>query len=691
MDTKTRRSYGRRYVEKRIRQKRRHQRQMKIFLACMLIFAGVIVISAGKKEQMKVQNVKEDQVAAAELAGYLQAALLTPEETRKLVLPEVHDPLTGEDVQVVLQKLGMENSWDEFATFLQENGADSQEVGLSKAKNADSGEEVLPKAKEEDSQEEGIKQNLTRETWCKCYELLLEKLQVKDSVTEVELQYLGKVPEEQRIMADNGNYDCDLQSYQMAYGKRYVVYVQGNLILGIKSELTQKKNGAGKDAADSGASGNTEQGNGTVSITVPQTVRVLLTQDHGQKPEWQAVYVTGTGPWKLHANSGQTEQVFEANVFSDCGAWMIEHWVSEVTAEAADGGKICLTDENGTVKGSYDGALHIYQREGEAVYWVVNELGMEAYLYGVVPGEMPASFTPEALKAQAVCARTYAAMQVLGTAYEQYHADVDDTTACQVYLPENENQAATDAVNATTGQILTYQGMIASVYYFSTSCGYTTGLEAWQQEPLAYLGTQSLVLDASAIGDIDAFLKNGQVTAYDSASRFFRWKAVLQTGADDGKLLQSILTVADQRNGKVYLTDVAGAQTQDTSTFGACTGINITSRAESGCITDLCLNFAGGTAHIYNENAIRKILWSACVSLTDKNGNSADTFTMLPSAFFSMDAKENGTYEVYGGGLGHGIGMSQYGADGMAKGGMTYTEILEKFFPGTVLYRNGRE
>lgn len=691
MDTKTRQSYGRKYVEKRIRQKRRHQRQMKIFLVCMLIFAGVIVISAGKKEQMKVQNVKEDQVAAVELAGYLQAAFLTPEETRKLVLPEVHDPLNGEDVQGVLQKLGMENSWDEFAALLQENGADSQEEGLAKEKDEDSQEEILLKEKEVDAQKAVSPKNLTRETWCQCYELLLEKLQVKDSVTEVELQYLGKVPGEQRIMADNGNYDCDLQSCQMVYGKRYVVYVQGNLILGIKSELTQKKDGAGKDAADSGVFGNTEQGSSTVSITVPQTVRVLLTQDHGQKPERQAVYVTGMGTWKLHVNSGQTEQVFEANVVFDCGAWMAEQGISEMTAEAADGGKICLTDENGTVKGSYDGALHIYQREGEAVYWVVNELGMEAYLYGVVPGEMPASFAPEALKAQAVCARTYAALQVLGTAYEQYHADVDDTTACQVYLPENENRAATDAVNATAGQILTYQGMIASVYYFSTSCGYTTGLEAWQQEPLAYLGTQSLVLDAPATNDIDAFLRDGQVTAYDSESRFFRWKAVLQTGADDRKLLQSIQTVAAQRDGKVYLTDAAGAQTVDTSTFGACTGISIAGRADSGCVTDLFLNFAGGTAHIYNENAIRKILWSVCVSLTDKNGNSADTLTMLPSAFFSMVAKENGTYEIYGGGLGHGIGMSQYGADGMAKGGMMYTEILEKFFPGTVLYRNGRE
>ena len=654
-----RQSYGRRYVEKKMRKKRMQRMQMKIFFVCLIILSGVFVINAKKQDRMEGRNVKEDQVAAAELAGYLQAACLTPEETRKLVLSEVHNPLTAGDVQTVLEKLGMESNWDEFVTILQEKETDEQKVELQRV--------------------------ISREKWCQCYERLLEKLQVKDSVTEVALQYLGKVPGEQRIMANNGNYDCDLQSCQMLYGKQYVVYVQGNLILGVKNELMQKPDGGDKNAASRDASVNNGEEEKHGFLKVPQKVRVLLTQDHGQKPERQSVFVTGSNVWTLRAEGA--EETFEANTVSDCGVWMSEHRVTEVTAESADGGKICLTDENGSVKGSYDGGLHIYKREDTAVYWVVNELGMEAYLYGVVPGEMPSSFAPEALKAQAVCARTYASMQVLGTSYEQYHADVNDTTACQVYLPENENQAATEAVNATAGQILTFQGMIATVYYFSTSCGYTIGLEAWQQEPVAYLQTQDLRLDTSVTEDMDAFLRDGQVVAYDSESRFFRWKAVLQAGADNGKMLQILQTIAKQRDGKVYLTDVTGAQIQDTADVGSCTGISIANRADSGCVTDLCLNFAGGTAHIYNENAIRKILWSICVSLTDKNGNSADTLTMLPSAFFSIDAKEGGRYEVYGGGLGHGIGMSQYGADGMAKSGMSYADILTKFFPGTVLYQ----
>ncbi len=673
MDSKIRQNDWRRYVGKKMQRKRKYRLCIKIFLICVVIYAGVVIVGVGKQTESERGTEKMDQVAAAELAGYLQAACLTPEETRKLVLPKTHDLLTGEDVQNMLQKIGMENSWDDFVALLKKNEVNPEKVLLTKETEGDFEEEVL-------------QQNLTRKTWCQFYEMLLDKLQVKESVDEVKLQYLGKVPGEQRIIADNGNYDCDLQSCRMEYGKEYVVYVQKNLILGIKCECSQKNDGRAENAVNDEKTENIEQENNTASIMIPQKVRVLLSQDHGQNPERQSVCLTGNSMWKLSGNTGETEQFFAANEVSDCGVWMKAHGVSEVTAEAVDDGKLYLVDASGTGKNAYDGVLHIYQKEGMDIYWVVNELGMEAYLYGVVPGEMPASFAPEALKAQAVCARTYAALQVLGTSYEQYHADVDDTTACQVYLPENANQAATDAVNATAGQILTFQGMIASVYYFSTSCGYTAGLEVWQQEPVSYLGKNSLVTDADIPGDMDAFLQNWQLTAYDSESRFFRWKAVLQTESGDGKLLQNIQAVADQKDGKIFLTDKSGAQTQDTSAFGACTEISIANRTESGCVTDLCLNFSGGTAHIYNENAIRKILWSNCVSLTDKNGNRADTLTMLPSAFFSLRVSENGRYEVFGGGLGHGIGMSQYGADGMAKKGMIYADILEKFFPGTVLY-----
>lgn len=101
------------------------------------------------------------------------------------------------------------------------------------------------------------------------YERLLEKLQVKDTVSQVMLQYLGKVFGEARIMADNGNYDCDLESCRMEYGKKYVVYVQGNLILGICSQEEQKQT-EGKDS-EKAENRATEQG---TEVTDQITVRI---------------------------------------------------------------------------------------------------------------------------------------------------------------------------------------------------------------------------------------------------------------------------------------------------------------------------------------------------------------------------------------------------------------------------------
>ena len=131
---------------------------------------------------------------------------------------------------------------------------------------------------------------LSRAQWCMYYELLLDTLQVKDTVTEVEVQYLGKVPGEQRIIADNGNYDCDLQSCRMEYGKRLCGVCAGKVLLGIKQEedrRMQKRENIGRNSFR-------EQHRYEVGlITIPETVRVLLTQDHGQKPERAGVYVLG--------------------------------------------------------------------------------------------------------------------------------------------------------------------------------------------------------------------------------------------------------------------------------------------------------------------------------------------------------------------------------------------------------------
>ncbi|MFR5582503.1 MAG: SpoIID/LytB domain-containing protein [[Clostridium] scindens] len=119
------------------------------------------------------------------------------------------------------------------------------------------------------------------------------------------------------------------------------------------------------------------------------------------------------------------------------------------------------------------------RREGVVI---INELPVETYLCKVVPSEMPASYELEALKAQAVCARSYAYQQMAEYGYPEYEAHVNDSTDYQVYGNSQAQEASSQAVSETQGQVARFNGQIVTTYYYSTSCGKTTSLEAWGTE-----------------------------------------------------------------------------------------------------------------------------------------------------------------------------------------------------------------
>jgi stage II sporulation protein D len=114
----------------------------------------------------------------------------------------------------------------------------------------------------------------------------------------------------------------------------------------------------------------------------------------------------------------------------------------------------------------------------------VNVLPLEQYLYGVVPSEMPSSWAAEALKAQAVAARSYAvATRQLGAPY-----DVFNDTRSQMYLGiDHESPAATAAVNGTKKQVVLYNGAVATTYFSSTSGGRTESALNWTGKAVPYL------------------------------------------------------------------------------------------------------------------------------------------------------------------------------------------------------------
>lgn len=107
------------------------------------------------------------------------------------------------------------------------------------------------------------------------------------------------------------------------------------------------------------------------------------------------------------------------------------------------------------------------------VLHMISVVDMEDYLKQVVPSEMPRSFGVEALKVQAVAARTYAISDFLKGRYAALGFHVKDTTESQVYNNQVENEDANRAIEATRGEILVYQGVPIDAKYSSTSAGFT--------------------------------------------------------------------------------------------------------------------------------------------------------------------------------------------------------------------------
>lgn len=296
---------------------------------------------------------------------------------------------------------------------------------------------------------------------------------------------------------------------------------------------------------------------------------------------------------------------------------------------------------------SYDGALEIWS--GEEGMTIINELPLEDYLCKVVPSEMPSSYEEEALKAQAVCARSYAARQMTGMAYPKYHANVNDSTDFQVYNNSYTAETASNAVKETAGQVVWHQNEIAVTYYYSTSCGTTTTMEAWGTAPdegNAYL--QSVEVEEHGID-------------YEKELPWYRWCAEIPD-----QLMESLL--------EAY----AGKD------LGTLQSMEVTRRGPGGIALELTVTGSEDSVRIETENKIRTAFGGSGYQIRKNDGTVTDSRTLLPSAFFTIE-KRGDVYIVDGGGFGHGIGMSQNGANEMAKAGKTYKEILGLFYPGTVV------
>ncbi len=255
---------------------------------------------------------------------------------------------------------------------------------------------------------------------------------------------------------------------------------------------------------------------------------------------------------------------------------------------------------------------------------VLNRVDLEDYVASTVGGEMSPGWPEEALRAQAVAARTY----VLHEAGRRRHAawDVRATAASQVYRGmAAETRETRRATRSTAGEVLTYGGEPILAVFHSTAGGRTaTAAEVW--------------------GEDLPYLRVVEVEDEDEAPRTY-WRTPL----DREGLEEALGTVG------VFVGDVEA--------------ISVAARTESGRVKRLDVRGTLGRARV-ERKALRALLGSFG----------------LPSTLF--DIRESGDQLVFvGSGYGHGVGMSQWGARAMARKGASYERILARFYPGARLER----
>ena len=306
-----------------------------------------------------------------------------------------------------------------------------------------------------------------------------------------------------------------------------------------------------------------------------------------------------------------------------------------ITLDGGDEGITVTSIQRNYGNPTYKGILKIKKAENQEALYLINELPLETYLEGVVPSEMPSSYHQEALKAQAVCARTYAWKQIEDSCLEKYGADVDDSVNFQVYQNQAQAETTDDAVACTKGQVMTHNGELIQAYYFSTSAGTTSTDQIWGADSAA------------------PYLKS-VACRFDQDQPWGSWKVDIPWE----KLADS---TALYNKGKLQ-------------------GLLVTKKSESGAVTGLTVNTDLGSFLVEGEYDVRSFLTPAGCQIIQHDGSTTAGGNLLPSAYFTMEQKAGSAVYIRGKGYGHGVGMSQSGADQMAAEGYTWREILEYFF-----------
>ncbi len=281
---------------------------------------------------------------------------------------------------------------------------------------------------------------------------------------------------------------------------------------------------------------------------------------------------------------------------------------------------------------------------------LVQKIEVDDYLAGVLPYEIGPNSPLEALKAQAVIARTWGIFNSDRFNMDKYHLCV--TTQCQVYKPPKiTNKKVQQAIEATSNLILTYGNKPINAFYHGSNGGVTaTAGESWQIQDYSYFksfidGSKSLnkifKLPIANESDLNNFLDFDKEQFYGSNHSLFRWNRKISSLEIKEKLITNKLININE--------DVLNLKSIERASSGRVTKLEIQTNKSNKSI-------------VLVKDDIRRVL------------------NYIPSNLFTINKLNDDLWLLRGGGFGHGVGLSQSGAIEMAKLGFSYEQILNHYY-----------
>ena len=355
-----------------------------------------------------------------------------------------------------------------------------------------------------------------------------------------------------------------------------------------------------------------------------------------------------------------------------------------------------------------------YERIGGGDLTVVNIVDLETYIKGVVPYEMSSSWPLEALKVQAVCARSYAYINIHSGKHTSYHFDVCNTTDCQAYYGAGTNSSSyqaterTDqAVDETAGEYAWYDGQVIEAFYSSSHGGasesvynvwgtsleqypYLCGVEDPYEADMASKNSYSSWTVSYTSSELAQRLEN---YGYDASSGI---ESLTLTYSDLGNVIQVRVNYRDGGSNTIRpssMRSVFGISSIRFTVNGqaASSGSGTTSSSGGGLTANgsTSLDSQGTYTVISGSGSLSQagldglyaISGSGSITPAEDAASGGGSGTDTPTG--TQVTVSGSSYSFQGSGNGHQLGLSQYGAWAMAERGFTYEEIIEFYYPGT--------